>query len=260
MTRILIQRGSTSSSSSNPNRPSSLPASSSTRVEPQSNASPVVSAVKDEECSEEIQEQVLVDEFLDHSFGVDSKPVKSQEIESLGDNKIVLSSDEAGEAVKPSGSESSAVDKVAREGAGLMMSERVAVESEGSTSGPSPAGSGSPHPPPPPIPPPKPSAVSSNLRRFLSGNSNSPLNAASRRAGAWPVVTARTSPSRSRPSSPRSYVDGEGYNSADEQNPSCVSSYDDLVSVICCLLLSFHIVVIISVFSRACMYVFFIQI
>ncbi|KAG2566125.1 hypothetical protein PVAP13_7NG212100 [Panicum virgatum] len=83
------------------------------------------------------------------------------------------------------------------------------------------------HPPPPPAPPPKPSSGNNGLRRMGSASSNSVRIGSSRRPVAWPPVAARTSASGSRPSSPRSLVDGEGYNSADEQGPCYASSYDD---------------------------------
>jgi OTU domain-containing protein 5 len=87
----------------------------------------------------------------------------------------------------------------------------------------------SPHPPPPPAPPPKPLSGNSGLRRMGPGSSNSVRIGSSRRPAAWPAVTARTSSSGSRPSSPRSLADGEGYNSADEQGPCFALSYDDSV-------------------------------
>ncbi|KAJ6717184.1 OTU DOMAIN CONTAINING PROTEIN [Salix koriyanagi] len=61
----------------------------------------------------------------------------------------------------------------------------------------------------------------------MSGPSNSVRIGPSRRAVAWPVVSTRSSPAGSRPSSPRSHDENEGYNSGDEQNPCSVSSYDD---------------------------------
>lgn len=85
------------------------------------------------------------------------------------------------------------------------------------------------HPPPPPAPPPKPLAGNNGLRRMGSGSSNSVRIGSSRRSVAWSPVAARTSASGSRPSSPRSLIDGEGYNSADEQGPCYASSYDDSV-------------------------------
>ncbi|KAI3747223.1 hypothetical protein L6452_09675 [Arctium lappa] len=79
---------------------------------------------------------------------------------------------------------------------------------------------GSSYPPPPPAPPPKPSS-NFNSRRSV------PLRiGSSRRANVWPVVSTRTSPTGSRPSSPRSH-ENEGYNSADEQSPCYGSSYDN---------------------------------
>lgn len=68
------------------------------------------------------------------------------------------------------------------------------------------------------------------LDRSVSGSPNAARSGSSRRAVAWPVVTTRTSPSGSRPSSPRSHGESEGYNSADEQSPCFASSYDDLVN------------------------------
>ncbi|GAB2302065.1 hypothetical protein Dimus_036087 [Dionaea muscipula] len=84
--------------------------------------------------------------------------------------------------------------------------------------------------PPPLVPPPKPSASnSSSLIRFSTTTSIG-LGASSRRGVAWPAP-ARTLPSGSRPSSPRSHCESEGYNSADEQNPCFGSSYYDLASL-----------------------------
>ncbi|TYH09834.1 hypothetical protein ES288_A07G129200v1 [Gossypium darwinii] len=105
--------------------------------------------------------------------------------------------------------------------------EKVASETEVSSGEPSPIGSRSSHPPPPPAPPPKPSSENLNSRRFASGSSNPVRAGSSRRAVAWPIVSTRTSPSESRPSSPRSHSENEGYNSADEQSPCFVSSYGD---------------------------------
>ncbi|KAJ7981197.1 OTU domain-containing protein 5-like [Quillaja saponaria] len=111
---------------------------------------------------------------------------------------------------------------------GLRILERQTSESEDSSGDSLPAASGSSHPPPPPVPPPRPSAANSNSRRIASGISNAVRIGSSRRASAWPVVSARTSPTASRPSSPRSHNENEGYNSADEQNPCFTSSYGDL--------------------------------
>ncbi|KVI08416.1 Ovarian tumor, otubain [Cynara cardunculus var. scolymus] len=80
---------------------------------------------------------------------------------------------------------------------------------------------GSSYPPPPPAPPPKPSS------NFNSKKSVPLRIGSSRRANVWPVVSTRTSPTGSRPSSPRSHGENEGYNSADEQSPRYGSSYDN---------------------------------
>ncbi|KHN38615.1 OTU domain-containing protein 5 [Glycine soja] len=111
---------------------------------------------------------------------------------------------------------------------GLRVGERVVSESEVSSGDSSSllVGGGGSCPPPPPVPPPKPSVTGNlNPRRSVSGSLNSGSVGSSRRA--WPVVSARTSPVGSRPSSPRSHNESEGYNSADEQKPCLVSSYDD---------------------------------
>jgi OTU domain-containing protein 5 len=133
---------------------------------------------------------------------------------------------------KPPMDESNMIDPafLVEELTGLHFSDQF----EHGSSAPSGTGSSqmvgaAPHPPPPPAPPPKPSSRNKRLQRMGSGSSNSVRIGSSRRPVAWPPVTARTSPSGSRPSSPRSLADGEGYNSADEQGPCYASSYDDSV-------------------------------
>ncbi|KAJ0083642.1 hypothetical protein Patl1_30367 [Pistacia atlantica] len=221
------RRGSAGGSSSN----SSRAGSSSSRGEPQVNTSPqVLSSVKDEEIGEQVSEQVVVDELLDYCGTSDNKIVKSDDIlvENVNNDHNESSSDEIGDGEKLGNEENVGSGELVKILDGLGISERVAVESEGS-SGESPQlSSGSPQPPPPPVPPPKPLASNLNSRRSVSGSSNAGRVGSSRRAVAWPVVSTRTSPSGSRPSSPRSHVESEGYNSADEQSPRFVSSYDDL--------------------------------
>lgn len=232
MTRILVPRGSAGGSSSNPSRNSSLPGSSSARVEPQVTTPQVLSAFKDEEL-EEVQEQVVVDELLELCGSSDSKAARGDDLlmESFHDVKNESSSDEIKDSEKVGGN-----DEIVGQGellkgmAGLRISERLTVDTEGSSVNSAGAGSGISQPPPPPVPPPKLSAGNSNSRRCVSGNSSSVRIGSSRRAVAWPVVSTRTSPTGSRPSSPRSHGESEGYNSADEQNPCFVSSYDDMVS------------------------------
>ncbi|GLJ55471.1 hypothetical protein SUGI_1191150 [Cryptomeria japonica] len=82
-------------------------------------------------------------------------------------------------------------------------------------------------PPPPPVPPPKPGIIGLGSRRIVSSGSAVQRSGSSRRQQfSWNAMASRTSPTGSRPSSPRSYGDGEGYNSADEQS-TCFGSYDD---------------------------------
>lgn len=229
MTRILVQRGSAGgSSSSNPSRSSS----SSARAEPQvSTSSLVISSVKDEEIGEQVQEQVVVDELLDCG-STDNKVVKGDEhlMESIDNDRIESSSEVVGDSDKLDKEENVGSEESIRGLGGLRISEGVVAEGEDSSGDSQQISNGSPHPPPPPVPPPKPLAANSNSRRLVSGSPNPGRTGLSRRAAAWPVVSTRTSPSGSRPSSPRSHGESEGYNSADEQSPCFASSYDDLVS------------------------------
>ncbi|KAK8601761.1 hypothetical protein V6N13_058560 [Hibiscus sabdariffa] len=79
MTRILVQRGSTSSSSSNPSRSSSLPGPSSSCAEPQVSPVQVPPSARDDEASEEVQEQIGLEELLEcnRSSGNDPLPFGS---------------------------------------------------------------------------------------------------------------------------------------------------------------------------------------
>jgi OTU domain-containing protein 5 len=190
--------------------------------------------VKDEDVDEVVQEQVVVDEFLENGGSHDNKVVKSDELlmgSTNGDRSDSLN-DEIVDNDKV-GNEEGVGSGDSVKGLGGLILERSHVESEGSSSYSPENGSGSPPPPPPPVPPPKPDLTNSNSRRFISGTSNSVRIGSSRRAVAWPVVSTRSSPTGSRPSSPRSHGEIEGYNSADEQNPCYVSSYDDFVSSQC---------------------------
>lgn len=229
MTRILVQRGSSGSSSSNANRSSSVPGSSSARAEQQAIVPPTTSAVKDEDSGGEIVE-LVGDELLECSGTSDSKP-KSDEIlmESLHNDQNDTLSDEItdNKAIKE---ELACPQELIKGLSGLRNSERHPSENEGSGEDSSPTTGGSSYPPPPPVPPPKPSAANLNSRRNVSGSSNAVHIGSPRRVTARPVVSTRTSPAGSRPSSPRSHTENEGYNSADEQSPCFGSSYDDLVS------------------------------
>ncbi|XP_012485128.1 OVARIAN TUMOR DOMAIN-containing deubiquitinating enzyme 6 [Gossypium raimondii] len=228
MTRILVQRGSTGSSSSNPSRSSSLPGPSSSRAEPQVSSLQVPPASRDDEVSEEVQEQIASDEILE-CYSNENKATESDDPspENLRNDRNITSSDALAEAEQVNTLDASGPCDVMNDLGGLRISKTVVAETEGSSNDPLPFGNGSSYPPPPPVPPPKPSAANSNSRRFASGSSNPVRAGSSRRAVAWPTVSIRTSPSGSRPSSPRSHGESEGYNSADEQNPCFVSSYDD---------------------------------
>ncbi|CAN4120196.1 unnamed protein product [Withania somnifera] len=211
MTRILVQRGSagaSSSSSSNQNRSStSLPGSSSSSAptQPQaSSCSQVLSALKDDEFVEEIQEQVALEESSIGSSNYKDVKGDDESLDSLGCQEIT-NEEKITENDKRDGGFDT--EDLTREFDGLRVveeeNEGVSVQRVTCSS----------CPPPPPIPPPKPASLNSRSSRGTSGRS---------------TVSTRTSPAGSRPSSPRSHRESEGYNSADEQNPSFGSSYDDV--------------------------------
>eukprot|EP00262_Sarcandra_glabra_P016030 TRINITY_DN5079_c0_g1_i2.p1 TRINITY_DN5079_c0_g1~~TRINITY_DN5079_c0_g1_i2.p1 ORF type:complete len:523 (-),score=112.25 TRINITY_DN5079_c0_g1_i2:206-1774(-) len=206
MTRILVQRGSTSSS----NTRSSLPGSSSSSFSAQ-----IPSAVKEEEQESNAQDPGASDDLLECSGSGDDKNLRNDELplENIGPDECANKEKAGNDGVMDSVS-------VTNELSMLRLGERFCPEEkEGSYVGPSSQiVMGSSYPPPPPIPPPKPSMTNLNSRNVRSS---------SRRTAGWPVVSTRSSPSGSRPSSPRSYGDAEGYNSADEQSPCYGSSYDD---------------------------------
>jgi OTU domain-containing protein 5 len=187
-------------------------------------------AAKDEESGEE----AVGDELLEYAGSGTSNRVKSDDpfMESLHfeesdtplGNEVLtdLPGKDVKEEVEVS-HEAVRIERLVIENEGLCEDNPVSVVGGG-------CGSSHPPPPPPPVPPPKPLATNLNSRRSASGSPN-PVNVGSpRRTSVWPVVSARTSPAGSRPSSPRAHNESEGYNSADEQNPCYVSSYDDVVS------------------------------
>ncbi|KAB5561617.1 hypothetical protein DKX38_006574 [Salix brachista] len=225
MTRILVQRGSGSSSNQ------SRAGASSSAARPDTQGTSILQAVstaKDGDVGE-VQEQVVVDEFLENSGGHDNKVLKSDELlmGSINGDRSDSLNDETVDNHKVGNEEAMGSGDLVK-GLGGLILERSPMESEGSNADLPKAGSGSPlPPPPPPVPPPKLDLTNSNSRRFIPGTSNSVRIGPSRRAVAWPVVSTRSSPTGSRPSSPRSHGENEGYNSADEQNPCFVSSYDD---------------------------------
>ncbi|KAL2592698.1 hypothetical protein AAZV13_12G083000 [Glycine max] len=213
MTRVLVQRGSSGGgSSSNPNRSGGgggSSSNSSVRAEPQVPVLP--------ENSDEVV--VVSDEVLES--GDKGKSEEGVHFEQ-GDGSC---EDDVAAVVV----ESDVREEIVKGLSGLRVGERVVSESEGSSGDSSSllVGGGS-CPPPPPVPPPKPSVTGNlNSRRSVAGSLNSGSVGSSRRAVTWPIVSARTSPAGSRPSSPRSHNESEGYNSADEQKPCLVSSYDD---------------------------------
>ncbi|KAL8094309.1 OVARIAN TUMOR DOMAIN-containing deubiquitinating enzyme 6 [Apium graveolens] len=196
MTRILVQRGSNKGDRAGP--------SSSGPSQPASGTSEV-------EIVEEVQEKDLSEEFSGIGSGDDSRVVQRDDLSGLGekDDDDVIDKEKAGEDFVR--------DSTQRSG-GLRT-----VEEERQTG----TGMGCSYPPPPPVPPPKPFSGNVNPRRFSSGSSNAARSGSSRRPTAWPVVPTRTSPTGSRPTSPRSHCENEGYNSADEQSPRFGSSYSD---------------------------------
>jgi OTU domain-containing protein 5 len=229
MTRIYVQRGSSAGSNStqntnsnpNPNRAGS----SSARPE---HVTQVQSVAKDEESGEEELGLVVGDDVVEYAGSSNRAKSDDPLMESLHF--------EENDTHTPLGNEV-LVDlpgkDVKEEVEGLQESrERPVIENEGLCEGnPVVSGGGGSSPPPPPVPPPKPSSTNLNSRRSASGSPNAVNAGSPRRGSAWPVVvSARTSPAGSRPSSPRAHSESEGYNSADEQNPCYVSSYDDVVS------------------------------
>ncbi|KAI4368686.1 hypothetical protein MLD38_017216 [Melastoma candidum] len=224
MTRILVQRGSSGSSSSNQGRPSSTggPSSSSRADVQPTPTSHVPPPVKDEEVGEEVLDQG-VDELLEYSCAGTYNAVKNEEnlLENLnGEDSL---NNEILESENALSDDPINLEEQLRGFGGLKVLD--STDNEGTSSNIIPSSGGIVHPPPPPAPP-KQLATNSISRRTSSGNLNSRLGP-SRRNVAWPSISARTSPTGSRPSSPRSHCENEGYNSADEQG-SCFVSYEDL--------------------------------
>ncbi|GAB2285564.1 OVARIAN TUMOR DOMAIN-containing deubiquitinating enzyme 6 [Dionaea muscipula] len=214
MTRILVQRGS-GNSSSNQARPSP-PGSSPLPLQLPVHAPNEQSGSREEDAGEEMREQVVAIEPVEQGSCPDSRILESDDLP----HEIICQSSEI------------SIDEVADVGrvpndSGLMSGEGTANDTDGWSIDNSHGDTDSAQPPPPPVPPPRPLASnSSSLIRFPTTTSIG-RGASSRRGVAWPAP-ARTSPSGSRPSSPRSHCESEGYNSADEQNPCFGSSYYDL--------------------------------
>ena len=229
MTRIYVQRGSSGGGTSqNPNTNNPNPnraGSSSVRLEQGTQVQPTA---KDEESGEEEPGQVVGDELLEYA-GTSNRakggdPLMEsfhlEESDATLGNEVLA--DLPGKDVKEEVESS-------QESIRGLSGERHLIENEGLCEYSAfNVGGGSSHPPPPPVPPPKPLVTNLNSRKSASGSPNAVSAGSPRRTSIWPVVSARTSPAGSRPSSPRAHNESEGYNSADEQNPCYVSSYDDV--------------------------------
>ncbi|CAD6263809.1 unnamed protein product [Miscanthus lutarioriparius] len=219
MTRIFVQRGTTGSSSSS-GRSGSQPAAAAREEELPLQPQP------------QLPELLAIDdttEYLNEGSENSSSSNKPLRV----DDTISESSSSAEERAareKPPKDDSNVINPtfLVEELIGLQIPDQIehGDSMPSGTSSSQMAGAAS-HPPPPPAPPPKPLLGNNGLRRMGPGSSNSVRIGSSRRPVVWPPVAARTSASGSRPSSPRSLVDGEGYNSADEQGPCYPSSYDD---------------------------------
>ncbi|KAI3994445.1 hypothetical protein MKX01_012702 [Papaver californicum] len=221
MTRILVQRG-TSGSSSNQSRASSSSAASTQQQFHGAQVTPTPT-VKEGDVREEEMVVVQVEDLVEFSGSGDEK-LGSKDVQEAGN---LTTSSEFGDKEKIVGSDNAVADVAARKVHGLRITEKLDLDLiEGSSVGFShkaAESSGSP----PPVPPPKPLAENLSSRRTGSGGSNALRIGPSRRAVGWSVVSTRTSPSGSRSSSPRTCGEAEGYNSADEQSHCFGPSYDD---------------------------------
>lgn len=202
MTRVFVQRGSStagsssaSSSSNNTNRSSSSSSSS----QPQAQVT-----------GDDVQEQVLPEDLSIETVEIDRNDSLDVPTTDKIEDETVIGSE----------------DILKRIGGVRVSEEEEEKDGKRSDDYSSQTVVRSPYPPPPPAPPtppPKPSSTGSNSRRFTTGNSAALRIGSSGRATAWPVVST----AGSRVSSPRSHSENDGYNSADEQNPNYGSSYND---------------------------------
>ncbi|CAN8247083.1 unnamed protein product [Cochlearia groenlandica] len=197
MTRILVQRG----SSSNQTRSSSSPASSSSSsgTEPLvNNDVQVLPVTIDEEVADEKQEEV----------------------------NVIVEKEECSEAKNVSLPGDAPAEREDDEGS--IVSENANVEIEGVVCDSTVSDGDKPDSPPLPVPPPPKSSsnVNPGNRRSVLGSFGALRIGPTRRgAGARSLVSSRSSPTGSRPSSPRSQSDHEGYNSSDEHMPCYVPSH-----------------------------------
>lgn len=234
MTRIFVQRGAAGSSSS-----SSRSGSQTLQQQQQLQATSAVA--REEELPpqphQHPSELSASDNITDHLVEDADNSSNSNKPLGLDDPTSESSSSAEERAVmeKPPKDDSSVIDPafLVEELTGLQFSDQFEQENlVQSGIGPSQIAGAASHPPPPPAPPappPKPSSGNNGLRRMGSGSSNNARIGSSRRPVAWPPVAVRSSASGSRPSSPRSLADSEGYNSADEQGPCYASNYYDSV-------------------------------
>ncbi|XP_073138711.1 OVARIAN TUMOR DOMAIN-containing deubiquitinating enzyme 6-like [Henckelia pumila] len=231
MTRIFVQRGSASQSSSGQNRSSTsvtVPPSSSSSL-PQQQVTAIVCvnpAVKDENFVEEVQKQNAVDDLSECCGILDSE----SKINSSDDISPGTLNNDQNVDKRDIDDQKLCEDRDNFMGSQLLAEDvgsLTVVEETDTMAGSSFQMVSGSSPPPPPIPPPKPSPAILNSWRVASGDSNTVRVGSSRRMACWPGVSSRSSPTGSHPSSPRSHYDGDGYNSADEQSPCFSSSYDD---------------------------------
>lgn len=215
MTRILVQRG----SSSNQTRPS-VSSSSNAPVQPHTVPSQANVAVPDE-----VLEQVIVNELPDNAG---NRAPRSDVFFNEGDDQSKNLGNEGPDDSNLGNNDNQM--ELMRGLSGLKVTERKNCETDALSCDNLQSGTGNSQPPPPPIPPPKPTGSNFAVRRFVPGTSDSPRIGPSRRPAAWPAPARVSAASASRPSdsSPRSHCESEGYNSADEQTPSFGSSYYDL--------------------------------
>ncbi|XP_073269994.1 OVARIAN TUMOR DOMAIN-containing deubiquitinating enzyme 6-like [Primulina huaijiensis] len=232
MTRILVQRGS-SGSPSNQSWPSTSvpgpgPLSSPASLQEQVvSSTPVAPAVKDDDLMEG-QEKIVAEESAEScvSCEFENKEKKSEDLspqglnhdlnqnfEKIDNNREICLVDDSVDSGKMS--KGSSEDVVTEE------------KTDATTGGSFQGASRSLYPPPPPCPPPRSSSANLNSWKYASSDSNAGRIGSSRGGTGWPGVSSMASPTGSRPSSPRSHCEGEGYNSADEQHARFSSSYDD---------------------------------
>ncbi|KZV17371.1 OTU domain-containing protein 5-B-like [Dorcoceras hygrometricum] len=229
MTRILVQRGS-SGSSSNQNRPSTsvpvpgpLPSSASLQEQAVS-STPVAPAAKDDDSTE--GPEIVVEDSAESSDICEGEN-KEKKIEDLSPRNLNPDLNQDSEKLVNNCEicVDDSVDSVMSKGSG----EDAVTEgkSDATAGGSFQMVSRSLYPPPPPGPPPRSSSVNLNSWIYSSSDSNAKRIGSSRGGAGRPGVPSMSSPTGSRPSSPRSHCEGEGYNSADEQHTCYSSSYDD---------------------------------